>query len=74
MFFMVGVVYGRVHHRDLDRLRGLFGRMPVYSGLAMGIFFAAWVFPACAASSASSLSCYRCGTTASPWPWWPPRW
>jgi NADH-quinone oxidoreductase subunit M len=45
MFFMVGVIYDRVHHRDLDRFGGLFGRMPVYSGLAMGIFFAALGLP-----------------------------
>jgi NADH-quinone oxidoreductase subunit M len=45
MFFLVGVVYDRVHHRDLDRFGGLFGRMPVYSGLAVGIFFAAMGLP-----------------------------
>jgi len=45
MFFLVGVVYDRVHHRDLDQFGGLFGRMPVYSGLAMGIFFAALGLP-----------------------------
>ena len=36
MFFLVGVVYDRVHHRDLDQFGGLFGRMPVYSGLSVG--------------------------------------
>jgi NADH-quinone oxidoreductase subunit M len=45
MFFLVGVVYDRVHHRDLDKFGGLFGRMPVYTGLAMGIFFAALGLP-----------------------------
>jgi len=45
MFFLVGVVYDRVHHRDLDRFGGLFARMPVYSGLSMGIFFAALGLP-----------------------------
>jgi NADH-quinone oxidoreductase subunit M len=45
MFFMVGVVYDRVHHRDLDRLGGLFARMPVYSGLSIAIFFAALGLP-----------------------------
>ncbi|HID21622.1 MAG TPA: NADH-quinone oxidoreductase subunit M, partial [Planctomycetaceae bacterium] len=45
MFFMVGVVYDRVHHRDLDRFGGLFGKMPLYSGLAVGIFFAALGLP-----------------------------
>jgi NADH-quinone oxidoreductase subunit M len=45
MFFLVGVLYDRVHHRDLDRFGGIFGRMPVYTGLAMGIFFAALGLP-----------------------------
>jgi NADH-quinone oxidoreductase subunit M len=45
MFFMVGVIYERVHHRDLDRFGGLFGKMPLYSGLSVGIFFAALGLP-----------------------------
>jgi NADH-quinone oxidoreductase subunit M len=45
MFFLVGVVYDRVHHRDLDRFGGLFAKMPVYSGISMGIFFAALGLP-----------------------------
>jgi NADH-quinone oxidoreductase subunit M len=45
MFFMVGIVYDRVHHRDLDRFGGLFGRMPVYTGLAIVIFFAGLGLP-----------------------------
>jgi len=45
MFFMVGVVYDRVHHRHLDQFGGLFAKMPVYSGLAIGIFFAGLGLP-----------------------------
>jgi NADH-quinone oxidoreductase subunit M len=45
MFFMVGVVYDRVHHRNLDEFGGLFARMPTYSGLAFGIFFAGLGLP-----------------------------
>ena len=45
MFFMVGVLYDRVHHRNLDQFGGLFARMPVYSGLAVGVFFAALGLP-----------------------------
>jgi NADH-quinone oxidoreductase subunit M len=45
MFFMVGVVYERVHHRDLNRFGGLFNKMPIYSGLAIGIFFAGLGLP-----------------------------
>jgi NADH-quinone oxidoreductase subunit M len=45
MFFMVGVVYDRVHHRDLNQFGGLFGKMPVYTALSIGIFFAALGLP-----------------------------
>ena len=45
MFFMVGVVYDRVHHRNLDQFGGMFARMPVYSGLAIVIFFAGLGLP-----------------------------
>jgi NADH-quinone oxidoreductase subunit M len=45
MFFLVGVVYDRVHHRNLNQFGGLFSKMPVYSGLAIGIFFAALGLP-----------------------------
>ncbi len=45
MFFMVGVVYERVHHRNLDQFGGLFAKMPLYSGLAIGIFFAGLGLP-----------------------------
>jgi len=45
MFFMVGIIYDRVHHRNLDEFGGLFGRMPVYTAMAMGIFFAGLGLP-----------------------------
>jgi NADH-quinone oxidoreductase subunit M len=45
MFFLVGVVYDRVHHRNLDEFGGLFGKMPYYTALAMGLFFAALGLP-----------------------------
>jgi len=45
MFFLVGVVYDRVHHRDLNKFGGLFAKMPVYSGIAMLIFFAGLGLP-----------------------------
>jgi len=45
MFFIVGVIYERVHHRNLDQFGGLFAKMPVYSGLAIGIFFAGLGLP-----------------------------
>ncbi|MCA9116141.1 MAG: NADH-quinone oxidoreductase subunit M, partial [Planctomycetaceae bacterium] len=45
MFFMVGVIYDRVHHRNLDQFGGLFALMPHYSALAVGIFFAGLGLP-----------------------------
>jgi NADH-quinone oxidoreductase subunit M len=45
MFFMVGVIYDRVHHRDLNKFGGLMGKMPVYGGLSIGIFFAGLGLP-----------------------------
>ena len=45
MFFMVGVLYDRVHHRNLEEFGGIFGRMPVYSGLAVAVFFAGLGLP-----------------------------
>ncbi len=45
MFLLVGVMYDRVHHRDLDRFGGLLGMLPRYSVLAMIGFFAALGLP-----------------------------
>ena len=45
MFFMVGVIYDRVHHRDLNKFGGLMQKMPWYSGVAVGIFFAGLGLP-----------------------------
>jgi NADH-quinone oxidoreductase subunit M len=45
MFFLVGVIYDRVHHRNLDQFGGLFAKMPLYSGISVGIFFAALGLP-----------------------------
>jgi NADH-quinone oxidoreductase subunit M len=45
MFFMVGVLYDRVHHRRLDEFGGVAVAMPEYTGLAAGIFFAALGLP-----------------------------
>jgi NADH-quinone oxidoreductase subunit M len=45
MFFMVGVVYDRVHHREINQFGGLFRRMPLYAGLSVPIFFAGLGLP-----------------------------
>lgn len=45
LFFVVGVVYDRAHHRDLNRFGGLKEPMPVYSGLSAFLFFASMGLP-----------------------------
>ncbi|MCI0460185.1 MAG: NADH-quinone oxidoreductase subunit M [Gemmataceae bacterium] len=45
MFFLVGVIYDRAHHRNLDKFRGLYEPMPVFGGVSAIIFFAAMGLP-----------------------------
>ncbi|MEM7811821.1 MAG: NADH-quinone oxidoreductase subunit M [Planctomycetota bacterium] len=45
MFFLVGVLYDRVKHRDMREMGGLLTVMPRYGGLSIGIFFAAMGLP-----------------------------
>ncbi len=45
MFFCVGVLYDRAHHRNLDNFRGLYEPMPLYGGISAVIFFAAMGLP-----------------------------
>jgi NADH-quinone oxidoreductase subunit M len=45
MFFLVGVIYDRAHHRNLDNFRGLYEPMPLYGGLSAIIFFGAMGLP-----------------------------
>ena len=45
MFFLVGVVYDRAHHRHLHRFGGLCNHWPGYSGWAMVGFFAGMGLP-----------------------------
>ena len=45
MFFMVGVIYDRVHHRNLNEFGALFGKMPLYTGLSIVLFFAGLGLP-----------------------------
>jgi NADH-quinone oxidoreductase subunit M len=45
MFFLVGVIYDRAHHRNLDNFRGLNEPMPLYGGISAIVFFAAMGLP-----------------------------
>ena len=45
LFILVGVIYDRAHHRDIDGFGGLAQRMPVYAGITGFAFFAALGLP-----------------------------
>jgi len=45
LFLLVGVVYDRAHHREIDGFGGLASVMPVYTGLMTIAFFAALGLP-----------------------------
>lgn len=45
LFFAVGVVYDRAHHREIDRLGGLTEPMPAFTGASAVLFFASMGLP-----------------------------
>jgi NADH-quinone oxidoreductase subunit M len=45
MFFCVGVIYDRAHHRIINNFKGLYEPMPFYTGLSAIVFFAAMGLP-----------------------------
>jgi len=45
LFILVGVVYDRAHHRDIDGFGGLGVKMPIYSGVVALAFFAGLGLP-----------------------------
>jgi len=45
LFLLVGVIYDRAHHRDIDGFGGLASSMPVYTGVTALAFFAALGLP-----------------------------
>jgi len=45
MFFLVGVVYDRAHHRDLNRFGGMWLKWPGYGGWSLLGFFAGMGLP-----------------------------
>ncbi len=40
LFLLVGVIYDRAHHREIDGFGGLASQMPIYTGIASLAFFA----------------------------------
>jgi NADH-quinone oxidoreductase subunit M len=45
LFLLVGVIYDRAHHRDINGFGGLASVMPVYTGMTGFAFFAAMGIP-----------------------------
>jgi NADH-quinone oxidoreductase subunit M len=45
LFFVVGVIYERAHHREINRFGGLMEPMPLYGGMAAILFFASMGLP-----------------------------
>lgn len=45
LFFVVGIVYDRAHHREINGFGGLMEPMPLYGGLAAILFFASMGLP-----------------------------
>lgn len=45
LFLLVGVVYDRAHHRDIDGFGGLAKNLPIYTGITAVAFFAALGLP-----------------------------
>jgi NADH-quinone oxidoreductase subunit M len=45
LFILVGVIYDRAHHRDIDGFGGLAQRMPIYAGITGFAFFAGMGLP-----------------------------
>ena len=55
MFLLVGVIYDRAHHRDINGFGGLGVTMPVYTGVAMFAFFASMGLPGLSGFIAEAL-------------------
>ena len=45
LFLIVGVIYDRAHHRDMERFGGLAKELPEYSGITGIVFFASLGLP-----------------------------
>jgi NADH-quinone oxidoreductase subunit M len=45
LFILVGVIYDRAHHRDIEGFGGLAAQMPIYTGITALAFFAGLGLP-----------------------------
>jgi NADH-quinone oxidoreductase subunit M len=56
LFILVGVVYDRAHHRDINGFGGLASQMPVYAGVTAVAFFAGLGLPGLSGFISEALS------------------
>jgi NADH-quinone oxidoreductase subunit M len=56
LFLLVGVIYDRAHHRDIDGFGGLAQNMPVYTGIVTVAFFANLGLPGLSSFISEALS------------------
>jgi len=66
-FFLVGIIYDRAHHRDLNRFGGLWLAMPRYGSLATLGFFASLGLPSLCGFIGEIW--VLLGTYSAPFPW-----
>ena len=45
LFILVGVIYDRAHHREIEGFGGLAAQMPIYTGICAMVFFAGLGLP-----------------------------
>jgi len=67
LFMIVGVIYDRAHHRDIDRFGGLAWAMPRYSVLASFAFFASLGLPGLSGFIAEIITLLGAFHGAHPW-------
>ena len=66
LFLIVGVIYDRAHHRDLNGFGGMSQQMPVYWGLTTIGFFAALGLPGMAGFISEAMTLVGAYSSANP--------
>jgi len=73
LFFLAGVIYNRVHDRDINNFRGLGSLMPKYTVFIMIAFFASLGLPGFSAFIAEAFSLmgvFKSPSSNGPLPYW----
>jgi NADH-quinone oxidoreductase subunit M len=68
-FFLVGVIYDRAHHREINRFGGLWLSMPVYGSLATLGFFASLGLPGLCGFIGEFWVLIATFSAGEVWPW-----